>query len=360
MKQWERNRATGIARTTPPDSSSVLAFVPSPTLRMIKTLLMTLLVASPALAAAAPGGYLFVTFKGESTPLTEQVYFGLSQDGRSWKATNGGRPVLVSELGEKGVRDPFVLRAHGGGKAFLIATDLSIHRNPDWKRAVRAGSRSLLVWETTDLVRWDGPRLVEVAPPDAGCTWAPEAIYDEERGDYLVFWASTTGREDFSHHRIWAARTADFQTFGEPFIYIEKPTTIIDTTIVRDGGRYHRFTKDEKFKAITLEVADRLEGPWQDVSEFSLARLVGYEGPACFPIMDADGATQSWCLLLDHYSKGEGYKPFLATTLEGGRFEPASDFEFPFRFRHGTVMAVTAGEYERLQAAYSAPAPDEH
>jgi hypothetical protein len=319
---------------------------------MFKLLFMTLLIASAAGAGAAPGGYLFVTFKGESTPLTEQVYFGLSRDGRTWEALQSGRPVLVSDAGEKGVRDPFVLRAHGGGKAFLIATDLSIHLNPNWSRAVRAGSRSLLVWETADLVNWNGPRLVEVAPPDAGCTWAPEAIYDEERGDYLVFWASTTGRDDFQRHRIWAARTKDFQSFGPPFIYIEKPTTIIDTTIVRDQGHYHRFTKDEKYKAITLEVADRLDGPWHDVTEFSLARLVGYEGPACFPLTDAEGRTRSWCLLLDHYSKGEGYKPFLASTLEGGAFTPASDFQFPFRFRHGTVLPVTAGEYERLRQAY--------
>jgi len=319
---------------------------------MLKFLFMTLFIASAAGVGAAPGGYLFVTFKGESTPLTEQVYFGLSRDGRRWEALQGGRPVLVSEAGEKGVRDPFVLRAHGGGKAFLIATDLSIHRNPNWGRAVRAGSRSLLVWETADLVKWDGPRLVEVAAPDAGCTWAPEAIYDEERGDYLVFWASTTGRDDFQRHRIWAARTKDFRTFGAPFIYIEKPTTIIDTTIVRDQGRYHRFTKDEKYKAITLEVADRLDGPWHDVPGFSLAKLVGYEGPACFPLADAEGRTQSWCLLLDHYSKGEGYKPFLASGLEGGVFAPASDFEFPFRFRHVTVLPVTAEEYERLRKAY--------
>ncbi len=319
---------------------------------------MTLLVASSACVSADPGGYLFVTFKGETTPLTEQVYFGLSRDGKRWEALNAGRPVLVTEVGEKGARDPFVLRAHGGGKAFLIATDLSIHLNPEWKRAVRAGSRSILVWESADLVAWEGPRLVEVAPPDAGSTWAPEAIYDEERGDYLVFWASTTGRDDFAKHRIWAARTADFRTFGEPFVYIEKPTTIIDTTIVRDGGRYHRFTKDEKFKAITLEVSERLDGPWTEVADFSLARLVGYEGPACFPITGGDGRTQTWCLLLDHYAKGEGYKPYLAATLEGGRFEPASNFEFPFRFRHGTVLPVTAEEYERLRAAFPAPAPD--
>ena len=53
---------------------------------------------------------------------------------------------------------------------------------------------------------WE-PRLVKVAPDDAGCTWAPEAIYDEAKQEYLVFWASTTGRDEFAKHRIWGART---------------------------------------------------------------------------------------------------------------------------------------------------------
>jgi hypothetical protein len=303
---------------------------------------------------AADGGFLFVTFKGEQTPRTEQVYFATSADGRAWTALNGAEPVLESALGERGVRDPFVLRAHDGRGFFLIATDLSINLNPDWSRAVRAGSRAILVWRSEDLVNWSGPRRVEVAPEDAGCAWAPEAIYDEEAGEYLVFWASTTGRDDFAKHRIWAARTKDFATFGAPFLYIEKETTVIDTTIVREGGRYHRFSKDEKHKAITLETAERLGGPWREVPEFSLAKLVGYEGPQCYRVpASADGRGAAWCLILDHYAAGEGYKPFVATELAGGRFEPGAGFAFPFKFRHGSVLPITAAERARLEAAFA-------
>jgi len=53
--------------------------------------------------------------------------------------------------------------------------------------------------------------LAIVAPDDAGCVWAPEAIYDAGAEDYLVFWASTTRRDDFSKQRIWAAHTKDFR-----------------------------------------------------------------------------------------------------------------------------------------------------
>lgn len=303
--------------------------------------------------SAATGGYLFVTFKGEQSPMTEQVYFVTSRDGKAWTSLNGGEPVLVSKLGAQGVRDPFVLRSADGKKFFLIATDLSIHLNGDWGRAVRAGSKSIVVWESNDLVNWSEPRLVKVSADDAGCTWAPEAVYDASKQDYLVFWASTNARDGFSKHRIWAARTKDFRTFSEPFIYIEKPTAVIDTTIVSHDGKWFRFTKDEKFKAITAEMSDSLEGPWAEVRGFSLARLTGYEGPACFRLTDPEtGRPDRWCLLLDHYGQGRGYEPFLTDGLGSGRFEAAPNFSFPFRLRHGSVLPISTEELARLEASY--------
>ncbi len=303
-----------------------------------------------ATSFAKPAGFLFATFKGEPNPLAEQIYFATSTDGRTWKALHDGKPVLVSEVGEKGVRDPYLLRSHDGKKFFLIATDLNIHLNPDWSRAVRGGSQHLVIWESTDLVHWSAPRHVKVAPADAGCTWAPEAIYDEEKGDYLVFWASTTQRDDFAKHRIWAARTTDFVTFSAPFIYIEKPTTIIDTTLVHDGSHYYRFTKDEKYKAITMEKASHLNGPWEDVPEFTLSKLVGYEGPQIYQLEPAhNGQPAVWGLILDHYAKGRGYQPWTTHALERGDFQPGEGFQFPFKFRHGSVLPLSSEELARLE-----------
>ena len=304
--------------------------------------------------AAAPAGFLFVTFNGEHTPLTEQIYFATSADGRNWTALNNSRPVLVSAIGEKGVRDPYLIRAHDNDKFYLIATDLSIHLNGDWRRAAQQGSRSIVIWESTDLVKWSEPRLVPVAADDAGCTWAPEAIYDEENKDYLVFWASTNKRDGFAKFRIWAARTTDFKTFGAPFVYIEKPHAIIDTTIVRDGEKYYRFTKNEERKSIFLETSPKLVGDWTPVEGFSLAHLTGYEGPECYLIEPAaEGRPPVWGLILDHYGRGAGYKPWISHDLAGGKFDPAQGFAFPFKFRHGSVMPLTATELERIRKAYT-------
>ena len=59
------------------------------------------------------------------------------------------------------------MRAREGNRFFLLATDLSINLNHDWKRAVRAGSKSIVIWESDDLVHWSEPRLVKVAADDA-------------------------------------------------------------------------------------------------------------------------------------------------------------------------------------------------
>jgi len=320
----------------------------------MKKMLIWIILLTCAVASAGDGGYLFVTFKGEQNPMTEQIYFALSQDGRQWTALNHADPVLASKVGERGVRDPYLVRSADGKKFFILATDLSIHYNGNWGRAVHEGSKSLVIWESTNLVNWSEPRLVKVAPDDAGCTWAPEAVYDTNKQAYLTFWASTTGRDNFSKHRIWAAWTKDFVTFEKPFIYIEKPWTVIDTDIVQTKGKFYRFSKDEENKTITMEVSEHLLGPWQNVPSFSLAKDRGYEGPECYQLKSsADNKPGAWCLILDQYSRGTGYQPFVTDDLTQGNFKPGADFKFPFKFRHGAILTLSDAEYQRLQTAYN-------
>ena len=325
--------------------------------RIHKAVLAAALCGLAAVSTAAElGGYLFVTFRGEATPMTEQIYFMVSKDGKDWKALNNADPVLVSDLGDKGVRDPFIIRAPDNKKFYLIATDLSINLTHDWGRAQTAASKSIVVWESKDLVNWSKPRLEKIAPDNAGCTWAPEAVYDAERGEYMVFWASKTKDDNFGKQRIWACYTKDFDTFSDPFIYIERPNHIIDTSIVRENGVYYRFSKDETVKAITMEQCDTLMGEWQEVAGYSLAGLQGYEGPTCFAIEPpADGKPAKWCLLIDWYSRGRGYQPYITDNISTGNFTQGISMSFPFHpVRHGTVMPVTVKEMERLVGEWGA------
>ncbi|HEX9048320.1 MAG TPA: glycoside hydrolase family 43 protein, partial [Verrucomicrobiae bacterium] len=178
-------------------------------------------------------------------------------------------------------------------------------------------------------------------------------VYDETKKEYLTFWASTTGHDNFNKQRIWGAWTKDFVTFSAPFVYIDKPWHVIDADIVQENGTYYRFAKDEQYKSITLETSANLMGPWQDMPHFSLAKMRGYEGPECYQITPATRKQPAtWCLILDQYSKGTGYQPFVTTNLASGQFTPGEGFNFPFRFRHGSILPISQKEYRRLNEAY--------
>ena len=315
-------------------------------------LFASLLLAAAEAIAAQPAGYLFVTYRGEKQPQEEQIHFALSKDGREWTALKGGAPVLVSEVGEGGVRDPFLLRSHDGAKFYLLATDLAIHRNRDWKRAIRAGSRSIVVWESSDLVNWSAPRLVPLAHELAGCVWAPEAIYDPEKKAYLVYWASALSTDGFSKHSIWASYTRDFVTFDPPVPFVDKVGNFGDPTIISTGQTYYRFARDLETKSVLMETAPKLTGPWLEISGFSLGADAGLDAPICYPLsFSPDGSPAAWALLLSEPRRG--YRAHVAANLAEGLFFPIEGIRFPFRFQQGSVLPLRAEEYERIQAAYS-------
>jgi len=106
-------------------------------------------------------GYLFVHFIGEQEN-GEQIYFAVSEDGLHWQDLNGGQPVLISDIGEAGVRDPFIVRDEKNHKFYLIATDLCIGSGKGWEWAVTEASRDLIVWESEDMVNWSRPRSCHV------------------------------------------------------------------------------------------------------------------------------------------------------------------------------------------------------
>ncbi len=298
-------------------------------------------------------GYLFAHFRGERSNEWEQIFFAISKDGAKWQPLNGGKSVLQSNLGEGGVRDPYIVRNPDNGMIYLIATDLCIGRNGDWGRAQRAGSKAIIVWESKDMVNWSEPRRVEVAVPNAGCTWAPEAFWDADKKEFFVFWASRETLNGSNRQRIYSARTKDFKTFTPAKLYIEKPNDIIDTDIVSEGGKLYRFSKDETQKSIILEVSDSLEGEWKPVPGFPVKNFVGYEGPECFRM--ADGR---WCMIIDYYSRGQGYKAFFCDDLSKGDFAPSErGLEFPYRFRHGGVITLGQTEYDALMKKWGTNLP---
>ncbi|MFF6785306.1 family 43 glycosylhydrolase [Streptomyces sp. NPDC012510] len=308
-------------------------------------------------------GYMFSYFTGEGTSDGEQLYAALSKgnDPLKWRELNDGKPVLTSTLGEKGLRDPFIIRSPEGDKFYQIATDLKIFGNGDWDRSQRQGSKSIMVWESTDLVNWTNQRLVKVSPDSAGNTWAPEAYYDEELGEYVVFWASklydNEAHTGDTYNRMMYATTRDFYTFSEPKVWIDRGYSVIDSTVIRHDGEYFRLSKDERnntsstpnSKFIFEEKSDTLRNlSWTPVAEgIGKGEMSAAEGPLVFK----SNTEEKWYAFLDEFG-GRGYIPFETTDLASGVWTPSTGYDLPSKPRHGTVLPVTQAEYDRLLQTY--------
>ena len=290
-------------------------------------------------------GYLFAHFTGEQKD-GEQIHFSLSRDLLHWEDLNGGKPVLRSEIGEKGARDPFLLRVEEEGKSrfYLIATDLRIEAGKGWQVAQYEGSRDILVWESADLVTWEGPAAHTIGVEGAGCVWAPEAIWDEEKREVLVFWASMVEGKQ----KIYGCYTKNFKTFGEPFLFLEKDNHVIDSTIIKNNEGYYRYTKDETTKNIVVDFSTSLQPEgFQEVPSATLSGLFGVEGPEIVKFNDRE----EWCLIVDRFASGKGYLPLVSKNLASGDFRILDDTEFDMgvtKKRHGGILPITEEEYEKL------------
>ncbi|MFC4322385.1 immunoglobulin-like domain-containing protein [Litchfieldia salsa] len=304
-------------------------------------------------------GYVFSYFTGEGTSNGEQIYFSLSEgnDPLKWQELNNGNPAITSTLGEKGLRDPFIIRSPEGDKFYMIATDLKINGSWNWDRAQRSGSRSIMVWESNDLVNWSEQRMAEVAPPEAGNTWAPEIFYDDTTGEYIVFWASKLYDNEehtgSTYNKMMYSKTRDFYTFTEPKVYIDAGYSVIDTTMIQNDGKVYRLSKDERNnttsspngKFIFQEVGDSVLDPnFQLIKEgIGKGSISAGEGPTIFK----SNTEEKWYMFIDEFG-GRGYVPFETTDLDSGEWVMSENYDLPAHPRHGTVIPVTKSEHEAL------------
>ena len=273
------------------------------------------------------------------------VYLAVSDDAKNWQEANGGKPVLVPQVGGKLTRDPSVCRGPDGTFHMVWTTS--------WN------DKGFGVAHSKDLLNWSEQAFVAVNrdEPNARNTWAPEIFYDDATRQYVVIW-STTINGLFSetkeqgdggyNHRVYCTTTADFKTWAPKRLFYDGGFNVIDAFLFKKDGRYGLIVKDETLKPKpqkNLHVvwsSGGVTGPWLAAGPaFTDNREAWAEGPAVIRV----GA--QWLVYFDKYNKG-GYGA--VETKDFQTFTPVK-VSLPKGIRHGTLVAVDEAVARGLMAA---------
>lgn len=297
------------------------------------------LPARPAVDARGPFVYAFFRDPG-----TTGIGLALSEDGTRWTPLNDDHPVIPPPADAPRTRDPFLLRDPHGHGFHLVWTSGG--------QPPRIGYA-----HSDDLVHWTAPRFFTPFAGDVPVqnVWAPELVWDEARGEWLVLWSSTVDGQfpatagQVAHgrnHRIYAATTTDFSELGAAFLFYDPGFPVIDATVVPDPAR-HRWlmvVKDERDtplrKRLQLTTAPSPRGPWAPLGEPLTPSWT--EGPSLLPL--ADG----WLLYYDCY-RGDAVGMHARFTRDFTTWTSLDhQLSMPPLSKHGSFLAVTPAEAAAL------------
>lgn len=339
----------------------------------------------PVPAADDAFGYAMVHFIEDSAGYAEKIYLDVSRgdDPEKWDPLNGGKPILASQLGTTGIRDPYLTYNPETGTYYIIATDLRVFGGDrgvtgctEWCYWSSQGSTKLNVWESQDLVTWSDLRQFDVAQSPAGTevaelgmAWAPEATWvpgynADGSGAFVVYWSSNVytnaGHTGSSYSRILWGATTDFtqDTYEYGGVFIDAGGNTIDTTITQHDGKTYRITKDNSAgKGIYLESTSAARwwepaASWTQIQTrigavWSGGNAGGVEGPAIFQRHGED----TWYLYVD-VIPSTGYRPMVTTDLDAGFSQlVSSGFSMAPSTKHGGIVPLTFAQYSTLRGA---------
>ena len=321
--------------------------------------------------------YFLGYFKGEGISDGEQIMFATSNGNTAldWTGLTGGRPSLISQLGDQGLRDPHIIRSPDGDTFYMIATDLNWYDQGGY--AIN-DTQSIEVFESNDLVNWTPQRHVKVAPDDAGNAFAPESLWVDEIDAYAVFWAQSlwgdsVNRTSQGNAQMWFNVTRDFKTFSQPQVWQNPaPLSRIDTTAIKVDDTYYRVTKHEAGNAASdlfsekhTDFLDSNINNWTPVAPLlgrtTWSPTAGYEGPVIFEANPRDTACPGQFYLWgDRYTNGGGYQAACHQDIEApvwnAKAITMTNAGVP-RPRHGTVTPITLREWNHIRGIPNSDVP---
>jgi hypothetical protein len=277
----------------------------------------TLVATPPAAQAAGPVPHYLMTAFTNSSESNMYVYDSANATNFNLVRANAYTPSGL-------IRDPSVIR-HTDGYYYVVYTT-------NWTGNTIGFARS------ADYVTWTFLRNVTVGlNGSTGSTWAPEWFRDSDGSVHVIFSASTGGTGGpFRPYRI-TATNADLSAWTSP-VLLGIPTNYIDSFLVKSGGTYHNFLKNETTKYIEHATATSLNGPWTFTGTGNWAGWgSGLEGPALVQLPDG-----RWRIYFDQYGAGRYYYADSSNLTSFGAKVELSGLSGTAR--HFTVLRETSGD----------------
>lgn len=296
--------------------------------------------------------YLFVYFTGNG-PGEEAIRYAVSEDGFNFRALNKNEPVLDSKKisTSGGVRDPHILRGKDDKTFYLVATDLYVPEQ-GWN------NYAMILLKSTDLINWESSvvNIPESYPDqfaDVNRVWAPQTIYDEATGKYMVYFSMKQAEGPdiiyfaYANADFTALETVPKQLYFPP---VESNTrACIDGDIIPFKGKFYLFHKAEDGDpGIKLAISDKLTGDYRLVSDKRVdCQTKPVEGSGIFKLNNSD----EYILMYDMYTSGR-YQFTKSTDLQNFTVID-EEVSMNFHPRHGTVMPIASSELKSLLSKWS-------
>lgn len=285
--------------------------------------------------------YLFCHFVGNGEN-QERIHFAVSKDGYNFSPLNNNEPVIIQTKGKKCVRDPYILKGEDGNY-YIIGTDMRCEEG--W-----TSNHALVTWKSADLVNWTDETIIDIRDfggeyANTNRAWAPQAIWDKAVGKYMVYWANSTAENDVA--AMYYAYTDDFKTMTKPeLLYERKGIQTIDGDITynEENGYFYLYFKHDEDQTIAYVKSESLCGPYEDKPVVVSLSKHGVEGSSMYKLTGTD----EWIMIMDEYGTGNF---FMQTTKDMENFTAVDPEKYSFdgvRPRHGSVVAISDGEYNRL------------
>lgn len=287
------------------------------------------------------GKYLFVYFVGNGEG-EERLHFAVSENGYDFRPLNGNNPVITQTKGKKCVRDPYVFKGVDE-KYYIVGTDMRCEEG--WE-----SNHALITWRSDNLIDWYDETLIDIKElgekyKNTTRAWAPQAIWDENKSAYMLYWAHSTKENNTAG--MYYAYTKDMKTLiTEPApLYCRENIQTIDGDIVysKKEKLYFLFFKHDEDQTIAYVTSENVNGPYEDKPVVVSLAPSGVEGSQVYPV----NGTDTYLMVMDEYGKGrffmqqtENFRDFLPVARE--------DYSMDFSPRHGSITQISDEEYDRL------------